>query len=181
MIEKLINLGLDESTAQLVSDSLPELIKDRFVPVTRINELREEIKGLNTQISERDTQLKTLKDKAGDNEELKNTIKSLQKENADSKTNFEKQILDIKKSSAIDTAIIRAKAKDVDMVKVKLNMDNVTLKEDGSIDGLNDQIETIKKDYAFLFESEGSYTPASGKTTAPTDMKSALAEHYNKN
>ncbi len=57
MLEALKKAGLDETSAQTVADKFPELIRDKYVPVSRINELREEIKSLNAQLSERDKQL----------------------------------------------------------------------------------------------------------------------------
>lgn len=154
MLEALKKAGIDESTAQLVVDKFPELIRDKYVPVSRINELREEIKGLNSQISERDTQLKKLKDSAGDNEELKKKIENLQSENKTAKENYEKQIADIKFNSALDNALIKSNAHDTELVKVKLNRDGLKLNDDGVLEGLDEQLEEVKKSCGYLFKSE---------------------------
>ena len=61
----------------VISDIQKEMPK-YFMPKAEYNSKLEEIKGLNTQISDRDKQLKDLKDSAGDNEELQKQIKKLQ-------------------------------------------------------------------------------------------------------
>lgn len=181
MLELLKKAGLPEEQAQIVVDRFPELIKDRYVPVSRIKELSEEIKGLNAQLSERDNQLKQLNDSVGDNEALKNQIKQLQEENVKGKEQFEKDLSDLKFESALERALLKEKAIDGDLVKVKLNREGLRLKEDNTIEGLKEQLETVKKDYGFLFES-----PAKTQITgvAPVEgaknNKALSKEEFNK-
>lgn len=153
MLEILKKAGLDEQTAQIVVDQFPELIRDKYVPVSRINELREEINGLNAQISERDKQLKTLSGKAEGNEELQNQIKELQESNKKAKDDFEQQMADLKFNAALDKALLKAKAVDSELVRVKLDKSGLKLQEDGTIAGLAEQLESVQKDYGFLFEA----------------------------
>lgn len=158
-------------------------IGKRFVAKNDFNDKLNEIKILNGQISERDKQLKTLSETAGDHEELQKTIKQLQKDNETAKKEFQSQLDHVKFESALDKALLKAKAVDVDLVKVKLDRDVMKLSEDGTITGLEEQIETVKKDYGFLFGEKQSYKPAGGgdPKSEPTSMREALAERYEQN
>ena len=152
MLEILKNAGLDEQTAQTVTNLFPELIRDRYVPVSRINEMREEINGLTGQLSERDKQLKALSGKAEGNEELQKQLKELQESNKKAKEEFEQKMSTLKFDSALDKALMKAKAIDSDLVRVKLDTSSLKLQEDGTIAGLNEQLESVQKEFGFLFE-----------------------------
>ena len=148
-------------------------IGGRFVAKTDYNSKLEEIKGLNTQISERDKQLKTLKDSAGDNEELQKQSKKLQDENKQAQTNFDKQMHDFKFNSALEKELMKANALDCDLVKVKLDKTTMKLLEDGTIQGLSEQLEGVQKDFGYLFKgTETEITgakPAQPGGTQPSD------------
>lgn len=158
-------------------------IGKRFVAKNDFNEKLNEIKILNGQISKRDQQLKTLSETAGEHEELQKTIKQLQTDNATAKKNFESQLVNIKFESALDKALLQAKAVDVDLVKVKLDKEAMKLSEDGTITGLKEQIESVQKDYGFLFGEKQSYKPTGGGDlkSEPNSMREALAERYKQN
>ena len=165
---------------EVMADVQKELPK-HLIPKSEYNAKLDEIKGLNAQIKERDSQLDELSKSVGTNEELKQQIENLQKENKSSKENFEKQIADIKKTAAIENEILKANAVDVDMVKVKLNLDDIKVDDSGSISGLSEQIESMKKDYGFLFNRQ-SYHPADGKDpNTVSDLRGAIAERIQNN
>lgn len=177
--ELLKNKGIEVSE-DVFADVQKELPK-HAIPKGEYNAKLEEIKGLNAQISERDGQLEKLRKNAGDSENLKKQIEKLQEENKTSKESFEKQIADIKKTAAIESEILKANAIDVDMVKVKLNLDDVTIDEKGGVSGLSEQLETVKKDFSFLFQKP-SYKPADGKDPdTVSDLRSAIAEKMQNN
>lgn len=177
--ELLKNKGI-EVPEEVFADVQKELPK-HLIPKSEYNAKLEEIKGLNAQISERDGQLEKLGKSVGDSEGLKKQIEQLQEENKTSKESFEKQIADIKKTAAIENEILKANAVDVDMVKVKLNLDDVKIDEKGSVSGLSEQLETVKKDFGFLFQKQ-SYSPADGKDPETvSDLRGAIAERIQNN
>lgn len=65
-----------------------------------------------------------------------------------------KQITSLKFDHALDGALAGAKAKNAKAVKALLQSDILKLQEDGSIMGLKEQLETIKSENDYLFESE---------------------------
>ena len=143
----------------------------RFVAKADYNAKLKEIEGLNGQIAQRDEQLKSLEDNAGSNKELQDQIKQLQEDNKAAEKAFQKQLAEVKLNAAIDNALMKANALDAELVKVKLDRDRIKFTEDGSVDGLSDQLDDVKRDFGFLFKSENAVRidgvkPADGSGSA---------------
>lgn len=66
----------------------------------------------------------------------------------------QKQVAGLKFDFALDGALTAAKAKNAKAVKALLQQDALKLSDDGSILGLKEQLEKIKTENDFLFESE---------------------------
>lgn len=146
-------LGLADD---IVDQVLAENGKDIEKVEAKLNTANDQITSLQGQLEDRDGQLKDLKKSAGDNEELKQQIADLQKANEDTKKNLESQLQQTKVNSAINLALSGAKARDAKAVMPFINRDTLKLNEDGSVAGLKEQIEAVKKDKGFLFESDES-------------------------
>lgn len=94
----------------------------------------------------------------------------------DAEANAAKQIAEMKFNIALETALGNAKAKNVKAVKALVDHKTLTLGEDGTIAGLNDQLEKIKAENDFLFEGD---KPApkivTGGTQTPTNADPIVA------
>lgn len=163
--EELKKLGVAD-------DAIQKILEDqgnKFVPISRFNEVNEAKKGLETQIAERDTQLKDLKKTEGASDDLKSQIEKLQKANTDQKTAYDKQIQDMKIDGIVNSALLTAKAKNASAVKAMLKMDKYELDGD-KVKGLDEAITAAKKENAWAFEEEtkgtdtilGGLKPAEG-------------------
>jgi predicted nucleic acid-binding Zn-ribbon protein len=64
------------------------------------------------------------------------------------------QVSALKFDHALDSALTAAKAKNAKAVKALLKSEDLKLAEDGSIVGLKEQLETIKSENDYLFDSE---------------------------
>ena len=90
------------------------------------------------------------------------------------------ELNEVKFNSAVDTAILKADVVDLDMVKAKLDMKKIKQGDDGSISGLDEQLEELKKQFGFLFTKQ-KYTPTGGgKPETSVTLKDAISEKYNK-
>ena len=71
-------------------------------------------------------------------------------------TNWEQKynsdISNIKKDSAIEMAIMQAKGRNPKAIKALLDLDKISLKEDGTIEGLD--LESLKETDSYLFDVE---------------------------
>lgn len=130
------------------------------------------------QLSERDTQLEDLKKKATGNEEMQSQIDSLKQANEEAKQAFQKQLKDQKFNYELDKQLTGANARDPKTVRALLDTETVKLEDDGTIKGLQEQVEGLKESHWYLFAGQNtdpnagggsgnnpSHTPGSGKKT----------------
>ena len=156
----LEDLGLDKDTVDKV---MAENGKDIESAKGELETVTAERDNLKTQLGGFNKQIEDLKKSAGDNEELKKQIESLQAENKKARVDF-----------AIDKALTAAKAKNNTAVKALLkDLDKAELAEDGTIKGLDAQIKALQKDEGtkFLFTLENP-NPAGAKPTGMTPGQS---------
>ncbi|WP_281829477.1 phage scaffolding protein [Lactobacillus amylolyticus] len=119
----------------------------------KVADLTEQNSSLQAQIDDRDKQLTEIKRSAGDNEELKNKIKSLQDANKQAAEDYQAKLAEQSKESKIELALRDAKAKNPKAVKALLDLSKVSVDGDNLI-GFNEQIEKIKETDAYLFQKE---------------------------
>lgn len=117
-------------------------------------ELEDQIKDYKTQVSDRDKQLEELKKSAGDSESLKAQIDKLQEENKKATEDYEAKIKTMGIENAVTLALTNAKAKNAKAVKALLDLTDAKLNDDGTIKGLDKQIEKLKESDAYLFDGE---------------------------
>jgi hypothetical protein len=174
----LIGLGVDEAVVEKIVTAHTEATQTAVATITQ------ERDSLATQITERDTELEALKN-SSDNEELKAQIATLQADlkakDAEAATTLSQTKLDYE----LQIALQKAGALNVKAADALLDKSVIKFGEDGKVEGLSEQLETIKADNAFLFQSAES-TPnftAGGNPpvqTSGNDGSEALAEIFAK-
>lgn len=155
---EFMELGVDEELASKLETASMEELKG-FIPKSRFDEVNNEKKKLETDLSDRDKQLESLKNSDVDISELKRQIEALQADNKAKDEAHNTEIKQLKIDSAVLTALTGAKAKNNTAVKALLkDLDKAEFAEDGTIKGLAEQIESLQKSDAYLFESK-SFKP----------------------
>lgn len=162
--------GFSEEQINLV---MAENGKDVNSLKEQINNLTGERDGLQKQIDDRDKQLNTLKKSAKDNEELQSQIKQLQDENKTAKQNYQDQLAKQNKSFKIEGALRDAKAKNIKTVLPLIDTEKVSVNDDGTLNGLSEQLDNIKQDNSFLFGEETK--------TPRVEIKNGFQDGNNKN
>lgn len=155
--KQLEDLGLTKEQADSVMKINGDDIENaKGTAATEIKNLQTEVKGLKTQVGDRDKQLETLKASAGDNADLKKQIEDLQTENATAKATHESELNQLKIDFAVEKALTGAKAKNIKAVKALLELGEAKLDKDGNVKGLDEQIEKLRSgdDTKFLFEAQ---------------------------
>lgn len=119
-----------------------------------VSGLKAENESLARQVKERDKQIETLKAAAGDNEDLKKQIETLQADNKAKDEAHAKELNQLKIDAAVERALKDGGAKNVKAVKALLELADAKLDDDGAVKGLSEQIEKLKADETskFLFE-----------------------------
>ena len=194
--EILVKMGLTEEQATKVLEAHGIAINGKYIPKERFDEVNTKVKQLETSVSERDKQLDDLKKSTGDVEALKNQIQTLQNDNKTKEEAYKVELSNLKKNNALELALTGAKVKNSKAIKALLDDGKIKLKDDGTLEGLSEQLEAIKKSDAYLFEETQTKTPIPkgyvpgvtppGETvTSPASLgdavATALAGAFNKN
>ena len=75
------------------------------------------------------------------------------------KATAEKQLI----GAMIETALVKAKARDAEVVLPLIDTDKIT-RTDKGLEGLAEQLDSLKQAKAYLFDTEGPAAPNKGKT-----------------
>lgn len=142
LLKKFKNGEVEQS---VVIDAVDNLKSD-MVPRSRLNDKNEEIKELNAELEKRNGQITELQKSVGDNEELQKKLQEYEDSNAKHADEMNK----LKLHTAIKLAVAKD-ANDADDVLTLLNKDNLTLKDDGTVDGLDDAVKALRESKPYLF------------------------------
>lgn len=129
------------------------------------DQLKTQAETLQTQVVERDKDLKELKKSSKDNDELTSKYEDLQKKYQTDTEQLQKSLTETKFNTALTTALTGAKVRNPDAIKGLLNMDDIKLGDDGKVSGLDAQLEALQKSDGYLFDQgeHTDYTPKGGK------------------
>lgn len=149
-LEQLLELGLSEEIAKKVIEAHQAAIKDNYVPLARFNEVNEEKKQYKEQVDNLNKELGKLQKQLEDNQDATKTIEDLQKQIKDK----EEEMARIRKQNAIKFEVLKANPHDVADILPHLKDDQIVLSEDGTITGLQEQLEALKESKPYLFKQE---------------------------
>lgn len=157
MIDKII----DENSADIgKAKGELETIKEK------LSTTEKELETTKKLVTERDTQLETLKNSSGDIESLKKQIETLQADNKAKDEAHAAEIKELKVNAAVDAAITNAKGRNAKAIKALLNLENAELAEDGTVKGLSEQLNALIKaeDSKFMFDVDTKKPTVKGAT-----------------
>ena len=142
-------------------------------------EVLEENQALKDQIKERDKDLKTLRTKAKDNEDLSTQLKEWQDKYKKDTADLTTKLSQTKLNNAVDNALNKAHVRNIKSIKGLLDMNSIKLDENGELSGLDDQINNIKQSDSYLFDEgkKQDYQPTSGKP-AKTDEVQQMVDVF---
>lgn len=152
---ELESLGLTKEQVDTVIEiNGADIENAKSVASAESTSLQTEVDALKSQIAERDKQIDGLKKSAGDNEDLKKQIETLQTENKAKDEAHTKELTQLKIDAAVEKALTDGGAKNIKAVRALLDLDDAKLSDDGTIKGLDDQIKNLKgaDDTKFLFK-----------------------------
>ena len=178
--ERFLELGLDEEQAKAAAKEFSEAVAG-FVPKSRVDEVTKDKNHYKSEFERIDGELTEMKKNAKDQDELNAEITKLQTDITKSNSKHQSEIKQIK----VENAIKEQGAKRIKTVLSEIDVDKITVDEDGNLVGLNEQIATLKEDEetSFLFEGEKKMefkgaNPKDSNTKPPgeIDFKTATYE-----
>lgn len=178
--QELIDLGIEDTKLQKSILKLHGLGIENFK--TQVADLTGEKDALTVQLTEAGETIKGFKEM--DVEGVKKSAEDWQAKAEQAKTDADeakatrdKDVAKLKFEHALDGALGDAKAKSVVSVKAHLKMDDLKMDEDGkTIIGLDTQLEKIKADNEFLFDSVEPEDPEDPKIVLGAKGKSILGD-----
>lgn len=120
----------------------------QWIPKHKFDDINEEKKQYKEQVDELNQELGKLKKQLEDNQDATKTIEDLQKQIKDK----EEEMIKIRKQNAIKLEVLKANPNDVADILPHLKDDTITIAEDGTITGLQEQLENLKENKPYLFK-----------------------------
>lgn len=152
--ETLKTLGVDESLVDKIIKAHNDDISGSYIPKTRFDEVNGELKETKKSLTERDAQIETLKGFEGDNTALKAKVEELQGINKAASEKYTAEVTALRKKTALRDLL--SDAQDADLVMSQLDMNTITVAEDGSITGAKEQVDALRQSKSFLFKEPSS-------------------------
>jgi len=148
--------------------------KPNYIPKDRFNEVIGSKNELKSQVGALSEELETLKKSAKGNEELTAAIQELQNKNQDWESKYNKSLIE----NAVKMQALHHKALDPSDLAKFLDYTTLQLDEDGNVNGLKEQIDSLKESKAYLFEQEKKAN--NNNATNPTNVivNKSLDEQY---
>ena len=151
MKDKLVKLGLTDEMAQKVIDNFGDVVDGEYITKARFNEVNKELKQAKDTITERDSQIESLKNDETSSEELKNKIKELEKSNKEAAEKAKAELDAERKSNAIKLELM-GKVHNADITMSQLKLDEIIMDDNGKVkSGLKEQLSALKKSDSYLF------------------------------
>ncbi|AVK62457.1 hypothetical protein C5Z25_12120 [Lactobacillus sp. CBA3605] len=129
---KLYNVGLEPVKQQLADAS-------------------SELDSAKKQVTDRDEQIKTLGEQAGNSEKLNKQVAELQQTIKDKDADSASQLTQVKTDNAVQMALRDAGVRDAKAVLPFIDMDTVKLGEDGQLTGIGEQVTKLQESHDYLF------------------------------
>ena len=150
--ESLISIGLSESQADQVVQAHSDAINGKFIPKSRFDEVNDQLKDVKGQVSERDTQIASLKKFQGTADELKTKVTDLQQSNAKASEEYAAKLASVQKNYAIRSEI-GTDAQDPDLILKLIDTESVSINSDGKALGVREQLDALHEDRPYLFKT----------------------------
>lgn len=159
-LEILKDVVSEETYAALEAETkgstirLGDLSTNQYVSADKYKDLENQLGKVNSALTEKTTEYEKLKEKAGDNADLKAEIDRLKEENTNTvnnlKTEYEKQL---KRSTVINEIQNKYHPKDVNDIMPHIDMEKISVGNDGIV-GLTEQVTPLTESKAYLFGEE---------------------------
>lgn len=165
--EFLEKLGMEK---EAIDSIMAEHGKSVEAQKSKVTDLTTTNADLQTQIEQRDKDIKELKKDTKDNEDLQTKLTALETQYKTDKEAYAQKIANVQLSSALKLALAN-QVHDTDLTIGQIDKTKIQLDADGNITGgLDDQLKELKTSKAFLFVPEAPATPnVRGATPAGTN------------
>ena len=147
---KLTEIGLSDEQVT----SVMKLYNADIEPLkAKLSDAESVNKSLQSQVQDRDSKIDDLSKEAGNSQKLNQKIADLQSEIKSHDEEAQKNLLNTQRDNAIELALRDSHVRDSKAVLPFLDKDTIKFK-DGELTGINEQIDKLKTDHDYLFNTE---------------------------
>ena len=140
--------GLGEGkTPKEIADAInKDFLPKNFVPSEKYKNAKSELTTAKEQLDKLNSSVQELTGKAGTADELKASLDAIQKEYTEYKSGEETRITGLKKQSVLEKALLKSKLDEhsVEDAIRYFDLEKVSIKDDGTLDGFDSQLESLK-------------------------------------
>lgn len=181
-LKELLGEELYTQVTEKLGDKRVAVVNDgSYIPKEKFDDKLDEIKGLKKEIDNRDSQLVNLKKSLQGNEDLTNKITDLEKENEE----WSGKLAAAKKEFQVKMLATSFNAHDVNDILKLVDLETLTLDDNGEVKGLEEALNKIKEDKPYFFKQEQQEEPQLGGRTpqnlqTPPAQTGVTKEQFNK-
>ena len=144
--EDLVALGLDDT-------QINGVFKMRGIEIEKTKKTIADLENEKAEVERKLAEVTENTISTEDFEAIKNEKLELEQKITEMTEAHQSEINEIKYNVALEKELIKAGAKDIKLVKTVLDTDQIKF-EDGKIEGLTEQLESVKESYDYLFSKE---------------------------
>ena len=176
--------GLEDQVIENIFSDMAEgkvyITKEQNIE-ERYSKVKNQKNELDKQLADRDKRIEELMKNNSSNTELLNQLEALKQENLNSKNEYESKISKLEFNYALDKALLGAKCRNTTALKALLRLDDIKMNE-GKLEGLEEQLETLRENDGYLFEevqgvntgSVGNFGSTASSTNSGSDFMTAI-------
>ena len=168
--DEFLKLGLTEEQATAAAEASQKELEGYVT--------KEQYQTLETKLTERDNDITKLKEAAGEDTKWKDKFEDLEEKYKTETADLRKSMADAAKNNAVDIAILAAGGKNAKAIKALLDMEKITLKEDGTLEGLD--LTGLKESDGYLFTQETTEIKGTGVPKGTGTSTASVAETFEK-
>lgn len=184
MEEILKKLELKDETVEKILTAM----KDNKLYITkeenideRYKKLKKQKEELEKQLGDKETSTGELEEKAKGNEELQKQLEEYKSRVTLITKQSKEKIKNLTIDNALNNLLSKNRAKHTELLLSKFEKDKLVVKEDGTIEGLEEQFNEIKSNYKDLFEEKVvGTTPINNGVSSTQSKKDYFIEGFKK-
>lgn len=171
--EELKNLGLTDEQLDGVMKLHGQDVENNKAKFANYDEIKKANENLKSQVEQASKDLKKLSKLTTDNADLNKTVEDLRKAAKEAQDKATADIQAMKMDNAINASLSEHKARNTKAVRALLDMDSINFNDKGELEGFDDQLNTIIKDNAFLFDQgeKAEYKPSGNGISNVTSVQ----------
>ena len=156
LVSFISGLGEGKTPEEIAEAINKDFLPKNFVPSEKYKNVKSELGTTKEQLEKLNGSVQDLTGKAGNAEELQTKLNAIQNEYTEYKNGEETRLTGLKKQSVLEKALLKNKLDEhsVEDAMRYFDLEKIAVKEDGSLDGFDSQLESFRSKKPNWFATE---------------------------